>query len=646
MIHDKRRFSVVLAALAVSFAPHLLNVPLFVSAFVAGAWGYALGMQYRGWPVPSRWLRGLLALGCLALVVVTYGRPLGQDEGVALLSLMLGLKAVESKSVRDMLAMLFLAYFVIVTNVLYSQTLAMSAYMLFSVMAVTAALIHLHSGEPRLGADVRRGAVMLVQAVPLAVLLFVFFPRLQGTLWGVSDTREDGVSGFSDTVEPGSVAALSLSREIAFRVEFSDVVPDRRDLYWRGAVLDTFDGLQWVRRLPFALAPKYDVEGRSGLVRYALTLEPHNREWVFALDLPLSAPRGTVLRQDMTLASFRSIRSRVRYELISAPVSQPEADPAAVWSRLPEDGNPRARELARQWAASGADARAVVEAALSFFRDGGFVYTLRPGVLSGDVVDQFLFASRRGYCEHYATAMAFLLRAAGIPARVVVGYQGGELNPLGEYFIVRQSDAHAWTEVWLEGRWVRVDPTSVVAAERLSAGAEAVSLQGETVLPPGGARLLRSVGRFFSMSWDAANNSWNQWVLGFSHERQRSLWQRLGLDPATRAGAGKLAAILGLGLAVVLGTVFWFMLRSRKNDRDRAVQLYERFCARMARLGLPRQPAEGPRDFARRVVLERPSLGRRAEEIADAYIALRYRGAGGDMTVLERLVGEFMEIKA
>ena len=644
MSHDKRRFSVTLLALAVAFAPHLLRVPVFVSGFVCAAWGYALGMQHRGWPVPARWLRVLLALACLALVLFTYGRSFGRDAGVALLSLMLGLKAVESKAVRDLLALLFLSYFVVVTNVLYSQTLVMSAYMFFSVIAVTAALTHLHSGEARLLPDLRRGATLLAQALPLALLLFVFFPRLQGALWGVHDDRDEGVSGFSDTLEPGSVSELSLSGEVAFRVDFPGVIPERDKLYWRGLVLDSFDGGKWFRDLPFELAEKRAVAPSADLVEYALTLEPHNKEWIFALDLPVSAPRGTVLRSDQTLVSMRVVQARVRHELVSLPVPTASAPPGPSWTALPEDGNPRARELARQWRDAGHGPREMVDAALGLFRSGGFAYSLRPGALEGDIVDQFLFESRRGYCEHYASAMAFVLRAAGIPVRVVVGYQGGERNPMGGYLIVRQSDAHAWVEVWMEGRWMRVDPTSVVAPQRLVSGAESFVAQGQGALMPEGAQALRRMGRFFQLGWDSANNSWNQWVLGFSHERQRGLWDRLGFDPTTRAGAGKLAGTLALGLAAVLGAVFWSMLRSRRDARDHVVELYDRFCRKLAKLGLPRGPAEGPLDFSGRVERQRPDLGPVVRGIVEEYVGLRYRGRG-DMDEFKRLVGEFIRGK-
>lgn len=641
MIHDKRRFSVTLLALALAFAPHLPRVPVFVGAFVCAAWGYALGMQYRGWPVPPRWLRVILALCCLALVLFTYGRSFGRDAGVALLSLMLGLKAVESKSVRDMLALLFLAYFVVVTNVLYSQTLVMSAYMFFSVMAVTAALVHLHSGESRLLPDLKRGGLLLVQALPLALLLFVFFPRLQGALWGVHDERDEGVSGFSDTLEPGSVASLSLSREVAFRVDFPGAIPDRDSLYWRGLVLDSFDGLTWFRDLPYEVAGLRDGGFPEGAVPYTLTMEPHNREWVFALDLPVLAPRGTVLRSDQTLASMRMVRSRVRYELVSVPPPGPAPVPGPSWTALPDGGNPRARALAVQWKEAGLSPDAMVAAALDFFREGGFVYSLRPGAMDQDIGDQFLFATRLGYCEHYSSALAFLLRAAGIPARVVVGYQGGEENPMGGYLIVRQSDAHAWVEVWIDGRWLRVDPTSVVAPQRLVTGVETFVPQGRGVVLPEGVRALRKVGRFFQLGWDAANNSWSQWVLGFSHERQRGLWERLGLDPATRAGAGKLAGILAVGLCIVLGVVIGFMLRARRDRRDPVVSLYARFCRKLEKHGLPRGPAEGPRDFARRIGSLRPDLAQPVRDIAEGYVALRYSGRG-DLAAFKRLIDEFM----
>lgn len=642
MNHDKRRFSVILLALALAVAPHVTHLPLPITLFVCLAWGYSLGMQYQGWPVCPRWLKIVLALGCLAVVISLHGRSFGRDAGVALLVLMLGLKAVESKSVRDQLALIFLSYFVIVTNVLYSQSLVMSLYMIFSVLVVTAALVHLHSAETRLGPDLRRGGILLLQSLPLAVLLFVFFPRLQGALWGVHDERDQGTSGFSETLEPGSVAGLSLSREVAFRVDFNGPIPDRDNLYWRGMVLDSFDGLVWSRRMPFELMPPNPQPLPPTAIRYALTLEPHGNTWIFALDLPVAASRGTVIGQDHTLASMRMLRARTRYELAAVSTMPSSPPPSAAWTSLPDTGNPLARELAQKWLEEGLDAGEMVERMLALFRDNGFVYSLRPGSMDSDIVDRFLFETRQGYCEHYASAMAFVLRAARIPARVVVGYQGGEPNPMGGYLIVRQSDAHAWVEAWLNETWTRLDPTSVVAPLRLAAGVEPFIPTGPGVLPPEGTKILRQVGRFFQLGWDSANNSWNQWVLGFSHERQRGLWERLGFNPMSADGAGRLAITLLIGLGAIFSLIAWMTMRSRSRKQDRVVAAYARFCRALQRTGLGRSAGEGPTDHLRRVAEKRPDLAPAAQNIVDEYVALRYRPRGGSPEDLERLVAEFI----
>ncbi len=651
MNHDKRRFVVVLGAVAVAFAPHLAHVPLFVSLFVGAAWGYALAMQFRGWPVPPRWMRAVLALVCLVLVLATHGRTFGRDAGVSLLALMLGLKPLESKSARDLLALLFLAYFVVVTNVLYAQTLPMSAYMLGCVTLITGALVHLHSGRTELLPDLRRGGALLAQALPLAALLFIFFPRLPGALWGVHDPRDEGVSGFSDSLEPGSVAGLSLSRAVAFRVDFPGPMPDKADLYWRGLVLDSFDGRRWFRRdiargeqegLARAVLP-------GDRVAYTVTLEPHNTRWLFALDVPIVPPENTVLGPEYTVETARPVRSRIRYDLISSlRTPAGSSRPDARWTELPSAGNARSRDLARQWKSAGYSAREMVATALNMFAHEGFAYTLRPGPAEGDLVDHFLFETRQGYCEHFASALTFLLRAAGVPTRVVVGYQGGERNPMGGYLMVRQSEAHAWVEVWIENEgWTRVDPTSVVAPLRIAQGQSAVLPLEPSVLPEEGLALVRAIGSFARLGWDATNNAWNQWVLDFSFERQRGLWDRFGLDAWSARGAGVLAMVLGIGIAAILGVVFVVLLRPDRRRIDRVQAAYARFCRKLARLGLPRHPAEGPAALARRVGRERPDLLPLVRAITDAYVGLRYAGRESPdvMAEFERTIHHFIRNK-
>lgn len=627
---DRNRFRAVLVAAAVAFAPHLFRLPPYVSAFLIVSWAYALGMQFRSWATPPRWLVAVLALSCLGMSVFAHSRADSQEGGVILLMCMLGLKAVESKSLRDVVALSFLSYFVVVTNLLYSESLGMTAYMFLSVVVVTAALRYLYAADSTPRTELRQSVILLLQALPLAIFLFVFFPRVQGALWGMRTTQPAGVTGFSETLEPGSVSELAQSGEVAFRVDFDGPVPPKETLYWRGQVLDSFDGQVWSRKLPFQVLPNVPQGGK----KYTLTLEPHGKKWVFALDLPASVPRGLALGTGQVLEALIPLQIRVRYALAAAPGPAREEKPGAWAVSLP-GGNPHSRELARSWA--GRPPREITQEFLNLLHSSGFSYTLSPGAAPRrDEVDHFLFTSRQGYCEHYASAMAFVLRAAGVPTRIVVGYQGGEVNPLGGYLLVRQSDAHAWVEVWLDNGWERVDPTAVIAPQRLTVGAEAFAFQGQSILPPRGAEMLGKVGRFFRLGVDAANNSWNQWMLGFNYERQRSAWQNLGLQ----GGAGVwLVIIAGLGLFLAL--VIWLVLRRPMAQRDRVRELYARFLAASARLGVSAGKSEGPRTHLARLVQARPELAEAAGQIVNEYVALRYAGSKTDLDRLEEMVRAF-----
>lgn len=645
---DRTRFPVVLAALGLAYAPHILRLPIWVTGFIALAWSYAWGMHLRGWPVPPRLIRALVALLCMAAVLATHGRTFGQDAGVALLSLMMAMKPLESKAQRDEIVLLFLGYFVVITNVLYDEDLLSSAYMMLSVGGITGVLVFMYGGGLSIRASVTRGAMLLGQALPLAFLLFLFFPRLQGALWGVQEPKEQAQSGFSDKLEPDTISTLSLSQEVAFRVDFQSVLPARDQLYWRGLVLDTFAGGVWSRSGPVL----HERDGLSGTVRpdrieYVVTMEPHNRKWMFALDIPSDAPSDAVLTDTFTVENLRPVRSRLRYEMVSVPgLALDNGRPGPEWTALPAAGNPQARQLATSWNAKGYARDAIVEQALEMFRKDGFVYTLEPGAAQGDGIDYFLFQSRRGYCEHFSSAMAFLMRAAGIPARVVVGYQGGEVNIMGGYMIVRQSDAHAWTEIWLDGRgWVHIDPTTVVAPQRIERGAEPFVGQARALLPEQGSQFFRSIRRFVQHGWDASNNAWNQWVLDFSFERQQSLWSALGVDEMSAQGAGRLILLVLGAAGTVLGGVFWLLLRPRQGLCDETALLYARFCKKMAALGLHRRSSEGPLDFAGRAVAACPRYADGIEMITAEYVRLRYGTGNSDTGELRQMVRDFLRRK-
>jgi transglutaminase-like putative cysteine protease len=424
----------------------------------------------------------------------------------------------------------------------------------------------------------------------------------------------------------GDVSELSLSSDIAFRVRFEGLLPSPAQRYWRGPVLENFDGRSW-RRLPDAARPaRLETRVAGEPIRYSVTLEPHDRRWVFALDLPSRWPRDTVMQGGgLELLAVRPIARVAGFALESHPrfLAVPDLAPAQLRQALalPARGNPRARALAERWAAEHAAPADRIGAALQMFREEPFAYTLTPPKLDVDPVDEFLFGTRRGFCEHYASAFAMLMRAAGVPARVVTGYQGGEFNPLGGYLLVRQSDAHAWTEVWLEGRgWVRVDPTAAVAPERIEGGL--ISAVADTEPVPGRFYLEAPWLGQAALLWDSVDNFWNERIVRYDARRQIALLERLGAsEPDWR--------LLGVGLAGCVAAFFLIMSaylgwRRRPPPIDWPARLHAEVTARLKRHGLLRAPFEGPVQFLERAARERPELAPQLEEIRTLYVALRY----------------------
>lgn len=639
------RLQWLVAALVAVLAPHALNLVWWLPPLWAGVLGWSWWAARRGRPLPSGGVRLALTLGLAAAVLAHYGSTIGRDAGVALLATMTVLKLTELRGPRDARVVLFVGYFLIGTLFLFTQSIPTALYAIAQVVAVTAALNALHDPAPAPpAARLRLAATLLAQAVPMALLLFFLFPRLPGPLWSLPQDAYSGMTGLDDEMAPGEIGRLSQSGAVAFRVDFAGPVPDPQRAYWRGPVLWHFDGRRW-RAGSERPVDALEAQGLGEAVEYTVTLEPHNRRWLFAIDLPGEVPEGAHPTREYQLLADEPVRERRRYPMRSWLDYRIEA--AALlrdnrWRglRLPEGGNERARELAQQWWLEARDEGEVVARALRYFRAEPFVYTLTPPLLGSDPVDRFLFETRRGFCEHYAGAFVFLMRAAGIPARVVTGYQGGEVNPVGGYVIVRQADAHAWAEVWLAGRgWVRVDPTAAVAPERVERGLAAAVAAGEPV--PFLAR--RGVSWIYrlSMQWDAVNNLWNQWVLGYGAETQHDFLRAVAPFLASWEGmAGGLLGGLSAAFAVAAAGLLW---PRRRIAEEPAAREYRRFCDRLARLGLPRRPAEGPLDYAERVAAARPELAERVRFISRLYIALRYRERGGAEGVrrLRRVVSGF-----
>lgn len=580
------------------------------------------------WPrlTPNRWHLIGLTLAGGALVYSAYKTLIGQEAGSALLATMLALKVLEVRGARDLRIATALFGFLLVTLFLFSQSAGLGLYLVALMVANFALMADLTARDPvRPVIGALRVAVRLtLQALPLALVLFVLFPRLSGPLWSINPPVEKARTGVKDWMEPGSITDLVLSGELAFRVRFDGAAPRPDQLYWRGPVLWRSDGRRWV---PGTLGlPPPEARSLAESLAYTVTLEPSGQRWLFALDLPAQAPPNARITGDFQVLAERPVAESMRYRMESAlsyhtGALSPHEERAGL--ALPGNVTDRMRELVAVWQARAARPEELVELALGHFRAEPFYYTLSPPRLGSNPVDQFLFQTRRGFCEHYAGAFALLMRIAGIPSRVVLGYHGGELNPMGGHYIVRQSDAHAWTEVWLTNRgWVRVDPTAAIAPERIEAnellsalaGGAPARFQGE---PP--EALMRWLHQLRLLA-DAADARWYDWVVGYSNLRQQRLLDAFGLGALREYG---LAAGMLLASTIVLALIVTTLARG-DAQRDALERLYRRFCRRLARIGLHRTPSEGPLAFGRRVSAQRPDLRPEVEAFLALYLPLRY----------------------
>jgi transglutaminase-like putative cysteine protease len=624
----------LLAGVTLVAAPHSPRLPWWLNliALILIAWRVYLGLSERA--LPKKWLLALFVVCGLFGVYFTYRTIFGRDSGVALLVLFLSLKLLELNNERDAMVLVLLTYFLALTNFFYSQTLPTAGLMLVSVLVNTASLVHFAAPGRALRANLKTAGVLLAQAAPVMLILFFLFPRVQGPLWGLPQDAYSGVTGLSDSMSPGLISRLSQSDAIAFRVKFQKDAPPMRQLYWRGPVFWHFDGRTW-RPGEFRPFGQLKFEASGAPYDYEVTLEPHNHNWLFALELAAKLPPGANVTSDYMLISRTPVRARMRYDMRSytsfAIRGADEADEIRRGLQLPRGFNPKARELAQSWAASINSDAAIAQKALSYFREQGFVYTLEPPLLGRDSVDEFLFGSKQGFCEHYASSFAFLLRAAGVPARVVTGYQGGDINPVDGYMIVRQSDAHAWAEVWLNGRgWVRFDPTAAASPVRVESGVAAAVPATDPL--PLMARTTLIWLRGVRYNLDALANKWNQLVLSYNPERQREFLTRVGMSEPSWENMA-MTLFWGVGGLLALLTA-WLLRRIRTTDPVQ--RLWLRFCAKLGKKGSPRSAHEGPADFVARTAERYPGEAERIRAIGERYIALRY-GELADPRVLAEL---------
>ena len=614
---------------------------LFLLALVLKFW-----MEPRGYRLRSTILKLILAAVTVGAIFLSYQTLTGIEPSVSLLAVLVSLKILEAHTAREFQVMVMMAWVLCLCGFLLSQDLAIGLCLFVAFALLIAVLVQFHRGSSP-GAfwlSLATTFKLLAQAAPLVVLLFLLFPRINtGFRLRIGDLRS-AMTGFSDRLSPGGIAALANSTNIAFRAEF----PGRRTgpvgpMYWRGLVMWHCEGMEW--RGPYAPTSISDSSRRypasDKTIRQRITIPPHGARWMFALDRPLGSPSGAMLARGNYLYSVQLIRKPRRYEVLSStePVrTELDAYERRQTLQLPASISPAVRALAASFAADDSEPRQTVSRALQFFRNQGFRYSLTPDEYNKNDLEEFLFHRRTGFCEHYAASFATLMRLAGIPARVVVGYLGGEYNDLGGFFLVHQADTHAWCEVWIpENGWTRIDPTSVVAPGRASqdlssflAGrvASGEIATGRSAFFTGLVRLAL-VNQIRSI-WEALNYQWDTRVMGFDADVQDVLLTSLGLT--NKGPLPLIMQVLVVIVAVLIIYAGWMQLRTRPRT-DRIQALYERFCRKLTRIGVQRDPWEGPSDFATRAAQSLPNESERVRRITETYIALRYAPGPGPNSI-------------
>ena len=629
----------IIISLFALVAPHASRLPIWILALYAVAVIWRLQVHRGRWSFPGRWVKVVMILSGFVGIYASYGSFVGLEPTVALLLIAFALKLLELSHRKDAYVLLFLGYFICLTQFLFSQDLLVTLYALVSVTVVTTALVAIHRpGEHqfKLG-TLRVASVMLLQALPLMIVLFFLFPRF-GPLWTVPIKNHTAKTGMSDFMKPGDVASLSQSADVAFRVKFDGEIPVKSALYWRGLVLSRIEQGVW-SALSFYDLPANQLRPQEVIIggepiRYNVIMEPTQQRWLYGLKYARSDTRTVMQTSDFRLFSPTLIETEFMYTVDSwtdVPVEETLSD----WRRttetqLPPTGNAKTRKLSLELREEAGSNAAFVDLVLDRFRVEPYVYTLRPGLLpEQDSIDAFLFQSQRGFCEHYASAFVFMMRAAGVPARVVAGYQGGEINPINKTVIVHQFDAHAWAEVWLASRgWVRVDPTAAISPLRIEFGLEeAMASEGSFL-----STMLLSPARYRSipllnllrLRYDALTYRWQTWVVGFDSERQFNLLRSFFGETTAKAFA---IVLLG-SWALVLLPVAISLFRAPDIEPVRPLAKHYRiFCKRLARLDLIRGAGETPSQFAQRVAEEFPDYAEQLWQITDLYNQLAYADA-------------------
>jgi len=637
-------------SLIIATIPHIPRLSWWIIIWCFFFWGYSFsGHSQNTSPALKKWGLVLLTFAGILGVFLEYRTVLGQGAGIGLICVMASIKLLEIKSKRDLIITVFIIYFVIITNLLFSSSVMMTFYMFFAVFITTSTLVHYTQKSIDFIGCLRISGSLLLRALPLMIIMFIFFPRIQGTLWKGFRVNS-AKAGFSDMLAPGSLSDLAITGEVAFRAEFIGKKPLMNELYWKGIVFGSFDGRAWRRAVSYAFTG-YSSQ-KKAQYEYLITLEPSNSRYMFISGCPVSMPDGSEIQTDGTLRSKRIITERLQYRILSEDScsSIKSVIPGDEFMALPRSGNYLSLKQGMQWRKEFSSQSQIIKAALDFLRNGGFTYSLRPPQLvTGDSVDEFLFATKKGYCEHYASAFTFLMRAAGIPARVVGGYLGGNINPVGGHITVTQDKAHAWVEVFLENQgWTIIDPTSVVVPDMFSRGLSSIVPESEMpilmTLPEN--RFIGALWKKTAYLFDYVNHAWNSFVIGYTYSKQKSFFESIGINPGKVTGSLFIVFIM-LSSSIVLFIVSWRMrLFDPVKKTDPVAWAWTSFCHKMAKAGITRDYNEGPQEFMDRINTFRPDLKNTVEPLIRQYIFLRYARTSSEKVNISEFMGMVKRFKA
>ncbi len=633
-----------LGALAFSVVPHLQFLPIWVTAIFLTCSGWRYLVERKRWRLPPAWVRIVLALLCFIGVLASYESVSGVGPGSALLAVMAALKLLETRKRRDQFVLLFISIFLIMSSLLREQYLWSLPYLVAGVLFTMTAWLRMSDvrGVP-IWHSVRTGGRLIAYSLPLMIAMWVFFPRIATPFWAVPIDTSSATSGLSDRMSPGDISSLSLSNAVAFRVKFEGPVPPPHLRYWRGLVLHRFNGRTWTGNDPsIDRRARDEIENLGEPLAYEITMEATRQHWVFALDLPYEWQRGKqiFMSGQQQLARMQPIDQRMNYSVSSYTdyrlTNTLTSFRRDYYTRLPENTNSQTIDFARDMRDAADSPEDFINDVLRMFNTQEFYYTLEPPPLGSNPVDRFLFDTRRGFCEHYASAFAVMMRAANIPSRIVLGYQGGEVNTMGDYLTVRQADAHAWTEVWLPRRgWYRIDPTAAVAPERIEMGRYGAMLDGI-----GASWGLNAPSLWIyqvQMTWDALNARWNEWILAYGPDNQGLLMEWFGMDdPDWRKMMLTLVAIV---VVLVAAISLLIMLRYRPPPKDQAARLYRAF---VESSGVEAETGETPLHLASRIAAAEVPASSHAGPITELYLDTRY-GPPGYVPVekLKQAIQEF-----